>query len=864
MFPLWLFWAGLELSSGLLSHAQNYEVVRPRRRPERRTRSLQIYPDEVQYDLTVGGRNLTVQLEKNWNLLGENYTETYYSEDGKRVTTTPTQEFCFYHGRVAGEADSSVSVGICSGLSGFLTVRQQLYRIEPLGRTDGEEHAVYKQERPKVSGRPGSGSRTSRLYDQNQNPQPAGLLGSSSSKTKRLSAPQRFVELFVVADNTEYQRYGEQTTSRILGVVNHIDKLYRALNIRVILVGLEVWSYRDYISVDPKPETTLDHFLAWRKADLLPRVKHDNAQFVTGRVFGNDTVGLANKFAMCTENSGGVNQDHQENLLGLASTVAHEMGHNLGLSHDAAGCVCGPMGSSDCVMTEKLRPEGQAFPEFFSGCSEQQLSDFMERAQPGCLHRPVSVRTVAPGPSCGNALLDPGEDCDCGTEEECQNPCCDATTCRLTAGSQCADGLCCESCQVKASGSVCRESAGVCDLPEFCTGQSPECPEDSFQMNGEPCLDQAGFCYNGRCPTREQHCWRLFGEGAKVGPDLCFNLNKRGEEDANCGRGQSGVLPCSAADVKCGSAFCVGGGESITGKRSGYTVFSLECKLSVENDRTRNIDMVPNGTKCGPNKVCLGSRCVDVSVYGRKEDCAKKCNNNGVCDHRKLCHCDAGWAPPNCDTKYSDLPPAQNVAAAAVAAALSSLLVMALLIAGLMCCRRSSYARRRRRTTSPPGRLTPTFQRTGVRDRPEISQPTLMESTANQACSPLVVPVSPRTPAPQIKPVPPLKPLPPANKPQVKGVRTSPPPEPGVKLTPPPEPRVKLTRAPEPPVKPSPPPEPPVKPSPPPESRVKLTPPPDPRVKLTPAPGPPPPPRRPAKPGPLRPEESGAPRHRQV
>lgn len=60
---------------------------------------------------------------------------------------------------------------------------------------------------------------------------------------------------------------------------------------------------------------------------------------------------------------------------------------------------------------------GQAFPEFFSGCSVQQLSEFMERAQPGCLHRPVSVRTVAAGPLCGNALLDPGEECDCGTEE---------------------------------------------------------------------------------------------------------------------------------------------------------------------------------------------------------------------------------------------------------------------------------------------------------------------------------------------------------------------------------------------------------------------------------------------------------------
>ncbi|XP_037546888.1 zinc metalloproteinase-disintegrin-like BjussuMP-1 [Nematolebias whitei] len=810
MWSLWLIWVCLEHSSGLLSHVQNYEVVRPQRRQDRRTRSLrvnqvrtpylncfislQIYPDRVQYDLTIEGRNHTIHLEKNWNLLSENYTETFYSGDGERVTVSPTEEFCFYHGHVQNQADSSVSVGICSGISGFLRVGPQLYLIQPLGRTDREEHAVYKQEQLKVGGYGSASSSATTPCDQDRMPQPAALLKSRSWNSERLAGPQRFVELFVVADNTEYQRYGKETSSRVLGAVNHVDKLYRSLNIRIVLVGLEVWSYRDHISVDPKPETTLDNFLAWRRSDLLQKTKHDNAQFVTGRIFDNDTVGLANKFAMCTENSGGVNQDHQENPLGLASTIAHEMGHNFGLSHDAAGCVCGPTSSSNCVMTERLRLGGQVFPEFFSGCSVRQLSEFMERAQPGCLHRPVSVRTVAVGPLCGNALLDPGEECDCGTEEECASPCCDAATCRLTEGAQCAEGQCCESCQIRASGSVCRKSSGVCDLPEHCTGESPECPEDSFQMNGLPCSNQApGFCYDGRCPTREQHCWRLFGDGAAVGPDLCFNLNKRGEEGANCGRDQSGFVPCAAADVKCGSTFCVGGGESITGKRAGYTVFGLECKLTVENDRTRSIDMVPNGTKCGPSNVCLGSRCVDVSVYGNKEDCAKKCSNNGVCDHRNRCHCDPGWAPPNCSTKYTGVPPpGPNVTAAAACAASSCLLVVVMVTAGLMRCRRSSSTRRRK-VKSAPRKLNPVF-----RDRPEISRPTLLESTASQACSLLVVApqVDPARPSPNSlnhqAPGPLQPPQAPAAGPsapetqQIQGVKAGPPPVPRTKPTPPP------------------------------------------------------------------------------
>lgn len=68
--------------------------------------------------------------------------------------------------------------------------------------------------------------------------------------------------------------------------------------------------------------------------------------------------------------------------------------------------------------------------------------------------------------------------------------------------------------QLKQAGSVCRASAGQCDLAEYCTGASEECPEDSFEMNGKPCYNQAeGYCHDGQCPTHQHHCWRVFGPG---------------------------------------------------------------------------------------------------------------------------------------------------------------------------------------------------------------------------------------------------------------------------------------------------------------------------------------------------------------
>lgn len=60
-----------------------------------------------------------------------------------------------------------------------------------------------------------------------------------------------------------------------------VFQLYRPVGVRVMLVGLEIWSYRDQIEVSSSPEQTLSRFLEWRQRNLLPRMKHDNAQFIT-------------------------------------------------------------------------------------------------------------------------------------------------------------------------------------------------------------------------------------------------------------------------------------------------------------------------------------------------------------------------------------------------------------------------------------------------------------------------------------------------------------------------------------------------------------------------------------------------------
>lgn len=69
------------------------------------------------------------------------------------------------------------------------------------------------------------------------------------------------------------------------------------------------------------------------------------------------------------------------------------------------------------------------------------------------------------------------------------------------------------SFQLKPAGTACRGSGNSCDLPEFCTGVSPQCPANVYLHDGHPCQGVDGYCYNGICQTHEQQCVTLWGPG---------------------------------------------------------------------------------------------------------------------------------------------------------------------------------------------------------------------------------------------------------------------------------------------------------------------------------------------------------------
>ncbi|CAL8297350.1 unnamed protein product [Merluccius merluccius] len=652
-----------------------------KRRPLDRLTSAGDFPASLQLLVQEGGDRLILDLENNHGLFTNHFTETHYDEDGQAVTTATTRN-CYYHGAVQGRPQSAVSLSVCSGLRGFIALENETLTIEPAPGADNNTHFIYRlADRGLTPGTCGHGFNVS-------SPAPGDGMGnpfhSFSSRHKRhTQKTTKYVELVIVADNREFQKQGkdvERVKQRLVEIANYVDKFYRPLNIRVALVGLEVWSDADKCPVSQDPFSTLHEFLDWRKTKLLPQKPHDNAQLISGVYFQGTTIGMAPIMSMCTvDQSGGVVMDHSENPLGAAVTLAHELGHNFGMNHDTPERGCGCRMTVDrggCIMTPST---GYPFPTVFSSCSRRDVASSLEKGVGSCLFNMPEVKLLYGGRSCGNRIRGGGGGVRLwgaggvhepvlqrhhmhaeGKRSECMNPCCNATTCTLKGNAVCAHGQCCEDCRLTPAGTPCREAGNSCDLPEFCTGSSAHCPANVFLHDGHACQRVDGYCYNGICQTHEQQCTTLWGPGATPAPEICFErVNSAGDPYGNCGKDSKGSFAkCEARDARCGKIQCQGGANRPV---IGTNAVSIETNIPLQEggrilcrgthvylgDDMPDPGLVLSGTKCGEEMMCLNRRCQNVSEFSVHQ-CSGKCSGRGVCNNKKNCHCESHWAPPLC------------------------------------------------------------------------------------------------------------------------------------------------------------------------------------------------------------------------
>ncbi|XP_033928676.1 disintegrin and metalloproteinase domain-containing protein 9-like [Melopsittacus undulatus] len=611
------------------------------------------------YLITAEGNHHIIHLRQAKNLLVRDIPVFKYSEEGALITEFPyIQDDCYYEGIVEGFPGSIVSLSTCFGMSGVLQMGDLRYEIEPLKNSTTFQHLVFRRaleggssqlcrvpaeyrDRPSMDGELANGSR--RIYTVEE---VGGL--------KPVAVPTRYMELALIT-NKELFKIKENNETLMLhmfiSISNILNTVYKRLKLHIIISAVEMWTGSDQVAPSRSLARTLRTFSTWSQKEAAGRINYDNLQFLLGQNYKER--GFAWKGTMCKPNSVGVVSFPGNDTINEVMTLAHQIGHSLGFGHDDSKEFKTKHCSCNCTQRGCIMRSSPGTCLAFSNCSSDQYYNEVRKKNKPCL---VNIPPLKPVllEHCGNGILEKGEECDCGTNEKCLHEgCCSPSNCMLVPGASCYRGDCCHHCQFHPAGKVCRGEANICDLPEYCNGSSAFCPSDTFKQDGTVCGDNE-HCYEGNCYSHEAQCKALFGKAAQRAPLSCFlEVNVRGDRCGNCGWNGTHFTKCLEVNVLCGRVQCVNI-KRVPVREDGETVV----QTAIDNVLCWGLDFhldpdtpdegaVKDGTPCGRNKICMNRMCVDAPFLN--DDCGNtKCHGRGVCNNNANCHCDSGWAPPDC------------------------------------------------------------------------------------------------------------------------------------------------------------------------------------------------------------------------
>ncbi|KAL1781005.1 disintegrin and metalloproteinase domain-containing protein 2 [Sigmodon hispidus] len=610
------------------------------------------YESHVVYKLRIEEKTYTLNLKQK-TILPPSFR--VYSYDNAGIMKPLDQHFqntCYFQGYIEGYPNSMVIVSTCTGLRGFIQFGNFSYGIEPLESSIGFEHVIYQVESKKGD---------AFLYTERET-DPRDLK-HKIQKAKPQQIVSYYLEVHIVVEKQMYYHIGADTsivTQKIFQLIGLTNAIFAPFNLTVTLSSLEFWMDENKILTTGDANDLLYRFLKWKQSFLVLR-PHDMAFLLVYRET-SDYVGATFHGKMCDKNYAGGVALYPEavSIESLAVVLAQLLSLSMGIAYDnVSKCQCE---AAICVMNpEAIQSSGL---RTFSNCSMEAFSSFVSSPNSYCLQNQPNLQPSYKAAICGNGQLEEGEICDCG-ELGCEDnppPCCDPKTCGLSQGSACAIGPCCDKCNVKRKGQVCRPTTGECDLTEYCNGTSAMCEEDFFIHDGYPCGEDQWICVNGSCQSGEKQCHDVFGSDTDFGTNECYEeLNSKSDISGNCGISPSGYQACAPNDRKCGKLICKYRSENLVKMRYAtiiYANISGQICISLEyaHDYKESQNMwVKDGTVCGSNKVCLNKKCVEDEIW--KYDCTPEtCNNHGVCNNKKHCHCNPTYLPPDCINTLEEWP----------------------------------------------------------------------------------------------------------------------------------------------------------------------------------------------------------------
>ncbi|XP_015274517.1 PREDICTED: disintegrin and metalloproteinase domain-containing protein 9-like, partial [Gekko japonicus] len=377
--------------------------------------------------------------------------------------------------------------------------------------------------------------------------------------------------------------------------------IYEEIGLHLILIGMEMWTERDFSTVSQnKLAKTLERFYNYAIFELQRHVHFDHAAIYT-RLGEEGSFGKSWGERLCLSHHVSVSAvKASPSTTRSGVSAAHELGHSLGFLHDDV--LGGDMTGCDCNCVSKpgrcIMYSGVVECHRLSNCSRKAYYELLRKPGKSCLRNLPKEAVVKK--ECGNSVVEGDEECDCGLV------------------------------QLAEEGTLCREAATDCDLPEYCTGASADCPLDVHKQDGERC-GAGDTCFMGQCSDLSQHCREIFGKGAKRAPWSCFKkVNTQGDRTGNCGTGRPGYKKCEEEHAVCGRIQCT------NIKR----VPVLPTRQAVLQTPVGNI-------WCWGVEFHEGLGVYDVGVTPD----GSSCGAGKVCNSKQNCHCANGWAPPFCEGK---------------------------------------------------------------------------------------------------------------------------------------------------------------------------------------------------------------------
>ncbi|KAI1904134.1 hypothetical protein AGOR_G00002560 [Albula goreensis] len=362
--------------------------------------------DDLFIMLPAFGRQLYLHLQRGAGFLSEGCVIEETDVKGTiRVTNISDDRLCFYTGRVLNHTNSFASVSTCGGgLTGLVGMGDDHMFIEPVaGSQDsfsGVQHRVKRQR-----GHPISSPPTSETHSKYCQPLPGrrekreATRESGDGRGQGSATPLRgdyTVETVVVADADMVQYHGVQTAKRfILTVMNMVHSMFQhgslgvSVSIRLTKIVL-LHSRPESLKVGHHGERSLHSFCRWQHQEFGYTHYLGNNQ-VPGGKEGPPAVDVA---VLVTRRRCVLAED---NGLNLPFTIAHELGHSLGISHDDDHASC--TSHSHIMSGEWVKgrnPSGLSW----SNCSRDDLEKFLRSNASACLlHTDPRSHTTARLPS---------------------------------------------------------------------------------------------------------------------------------------------------------------------------------------------------------------------------------------------------------------------------------------------------------------------------------------------------------------------------------------------------------------------------------------------------------------------------------